>query len=172
MNTLIKLSMAAIVAFFSLTSKAQDFSKYDGQNGVTSVVINQTMFELMSAMELDIDDAEAKEMIKMVENLNNIQIFTTKKAALKKSFQQDAKAYVKTKQLEELMRVSEESELVEIYIKSNQENNLVNQLFMHVNSGEEDVIIIIDGIIDLKQIGNFANKFNLPGSSNLQNLEK
>lgn len=171
MNTLIKLSIALFLGFFSLKSTGQDFSKYDGQSGVTSVVINKTMFKLMSAMELDVDDPEAKKMISMVENLDNIQIFTTKNPDLKKSFQDDTKAYVKNKQLDELMRVSEENELVEIYIKSGANSNEVNQLFMHVNSGSEDVIIIIEGLIDLKEIGNLANKFNLPGSSNLQDIE-
>jgi len=171
MNTLIKLSIALFLGLLSLKSTGQDFSKYDGQNGVTSVVINKTMFKLMSAMELDVDDPEAKKMIRMVENLDNIQIFTTKNPDLKQSFQEDTKAYVKNMKLDELMRVSEENELVEIYIKSGANNNEVNQLFMHVNSGSEDVIIIIEGLIDLKEIGNLANKFSLPGSSKLQNIE-
>ncbi|MCH8534340.1 MAG: DUF4252 domain-containing protein [Flavobacteriaceae bacterium] len=171
MNTLIKLSIALFLGLLSWKSVGQDFSKYDGQSGVTSVVINKTMFKLMSAMELDVDDPEAKKMIHMIENLDNIQIFTTKNAALKKSFLEDTKAYVKNMKLDELMRVSEEDELVEIYVKSGANSSEVKQLFMHVNSGGEDVIIIIEGLIDLKEIGELANKFNLPGSTNLQNIE-
>ncbi len=171
MSTLIKISLALIIGFLSFQSSAQNFSKYDGQKGVTSVAINKTLFKLMSAMELDVDDPEAKEMIKMIENLENIQILTTKDTDIKESFLEDTKAYIKNMQLDELMRISEENELVEIYIKPGANSSEVKQLFMHVSSADEDVIIIIDGIINLKEIGNLANKFSLPGSNQLQNIE-
>lgn len=168
------IHLSILAAFLvSTTLQAQNFDKYKEMNGVVSVNINQNMFKLMSQLELETDDKEAQEMINMINQLKNIQIFTTSDLEIGKSLSKDAMAFMKTKKLQELMSVNdEEGRKVRFYFQPGATDEIVKQLFMHINDAEETVVIMIDGDVNLAEIGKFAKQFNLPGSNDLQQLKK
>src|SRR6187200_2941373 len=56
-----KLFLTLVIALFSTTIFAQAaFDKFDGQENVTSVIVNKKMFELMSKVKVDATDKEAQ----------------------------------------------------------------------------------------------------------------
>lgn len=167
MNTLLKI---AIALCFTLAANAQDFSKYESQEGVTSIKINKTMFKLMGKLNLDPEEKEAKEMIDMIKNLDGIQILTTSNESHKKSMLSDVKKHVSTKQLDELMIINDGGKTVEFYIKDKANSDLVEQLFMFINDVDEAIVIMINGSIDMSRIGGLMSEFNLPGASELSKV--
>ena len=76
-----KLVITLILVGFSFTAFAQkNFEKFEDMQGVTSMVMNQKMFKLLSDMDLDSKDPEMKSYIEMVNSLQDIKVFTTKNA--------------------------------------------------------------------------------------------
>ncbi len=167
MKTMISL---AVALFFAIASNAQDFTKYESLEGVTSIKINKAMFKLMSKLNLDVEEKEAQEMINMIQNLEGIQVLTSSNATHKKSMASDAKKFITSNKLDELMKVNEGNKTVEFYIRDKPNSSLVEQLFMHINDEGETVIIIINGSIDMSKIGALVNQFNLPGGNELQRV--
>jgi hypothetical protein len=172
MKLLIHLSILAI-SLVGLTSQAQSFEKYKEMNGVVSVNINKNMFKLMSQLDLETEDKEAQEMINMINQLKSIQIFTTSNPETGAALSKDAMAFMKNQKLEELMSVNDEDgKKVRFYFQPGATDNMVKQLFMHINDAEETIVIMIEGNVNLAQIGKIAKEFNLPGSDSFNELDK
>lgn len=167
MKTMLSL---AIALFFAIASNAQDFSKYESLEGVTSIKVNKAMFKLMSKLNIEVDDKETQEMINMIQNIEGIQVLTTADPTHQKSLASDAKKFISSNKLDELMRVNEGNKTVEFYIRDKPNSSLVEQLFMHVNDEGESVLIFIKGNIDMSKIGALVNQFNLPGGNELQRV--
>jgi hypothetical protein len=153
-------------------TNAQDFSKYSNMSGVTSVVINKNMFKLMNKLDLDSKDPEVQDYINMVNDLEDIKIFSTADPKISKQLNADAEKYLKSKKLEELMRIQEDGQRVLFLYEPGKTDDEIKQLVMHVNSSEgdsESVLIIVNGLIDLNQVSKLANKLNVPGANELNN---
>ena len=70
-----------IILVFSLASSpffAQSvFDKFDGQDDVTSIIVNKKMFELMSKVKVDVSDKQAQQYQNLIKKLDNLKVFTT-----------------------------------------------------------------------------------------------
>lgn len=160
----------AVALFFAIVSNAQDFKKYESLDGVTSIKINKAMFKLMSKLNIELEGKEAQEMINMIQDLDGIQVLMTSDVTHKKSMAGDAKKFIASNKLEELMKVNEGNKTVEFYIRDKPNSNLVEQLFMHVNEEGESIMIIINGSIDMSKIGALVSQLNLPGGNELKRV--
>jgi hypothetical protein len=166
------IAIFIITVLLSGITYAQDFSKYANMSGVTSVVINKNMFKLMNKLDLDSEDPEVQEYINMINDLQDIKIFTTSDPEISKQLNADAEKYLSKNKLEELMRIQEDGQRVLFLYQPGKTDDEINQLVMHVNNsnGEsESVLIIVNGLIDLNQVSKLANKLNVPGAENLSN---
>ncbi len=83
------LGLIMAVAFMSTTAVAQDFSKYDNIREITSIVVNKSMFKLMSKLDLGSDDEDVKSYLELVENLEDIKVYTTESLDYGKQLQAD-----------------------------------------------------------------------------------
>lgn len=172
MKLLIQLFSLAIL-FGGVSMQAQNFDKYKEMNGVVSVNINQNLFKMMSQFDLDAEDEETQKIIDMIDQLESIQIFTTSNREAGMDLNKDATAYMKNQKLEELMSVNDETgKKVRFYFRPGTSDDVVKQLFMHINDVDETIVIMIQGNVNLADIGKLAKEFDLPGSSNFDELEK
>jgi len=167
----------ALVLAPMLVSAQNAFDSFEDENDVTSVVVTKNMFKLLSKMDLDSTDPEAKEYLAMVDNLDNIKIFTTENVEVAKRMDASVAKYVaSSKGLGELMRVKDDGKNIKFYSKDGKNENFVSELLMHLN-GDIDgkkmtVIMSITGNIDLKQISKLTSELNVPGSEELKNIDK
>lgn len=171
--TLILILMLAPLAAFSQGI----FDSYEGQKDVTSVVVTKNMFKLLADMDLESDDPEVKEYLDMVNNLDNIKIFMTENKDLAQKMANDVKSYVSSsKGLNELMRVNDEGKNIKFYSKEGKSDSFVSELLMfvdgNINGKSETIVMSITGNIDLKKIGKLTKELNVPGSDELENIEK
>lgn len=163
----VMLVMAAWVA-----NAQSQFDKFEDIEGVTSVIVNQKAFSLMSKIGSESDE----EYLSLIQNIESLKVFATESGEVSKKMEAEVKNYLKSANLEELMRVKDGDSNVTIYVKEGKSEDYVKELFMFVKGGsdidKESVIISLTGNIDLNQIAKLTDKMDLPGGEHLKQANK
>ena len=69
-----KLIITAVLILVSSPFFAQSaFDKFDGQDDVTSIVVNKKMFELMSKVKVDASDKETQQYLNLIKKLDTVE---------------------------------------------------------------------------------------------------
>jgi hypothetical protein len=168
-----KIILAAVLVMSAWLANAQSqFDKFEDIEGVTSVIVNQKAFSLMSKIGSESDD----EYLNLIKNIESLKVYATENAEVAIQMENAAKSYLKTANLEELMRVKDEGSNVTIYVKEGKSEDYVKELFMFVKDSDktskESVIISLTGEIDLNQIAKLTAKMDLPGGEHLEKASK
>lgn len=169
------LIITLVFAFVTTTFYAQSaFDKYDGQDDVTSVIVNKKMFDLMSKVKVDASDKEMQQYISLIKKLDYLKVFTTKNPKIEADMKASADKYVKSAGLEELMRVNDSGRNVKILVKSGASDTQVKELLMFIDGAknEETVLLSLTGNFDINEISVLTDKMQLPGGSDLKKASK
>lgn len=164
-----------VLAFVTTTFYAQGaFDKFDGQDDVTSVIVNKKMFDLMSKVNADKADKDTQQYIALIKKLDNLKVFTTKNPKIEADMKVAADKYVKSAGLEELMRVNDSGKNVRILVKSGASDTQIKELLMFVDGAKNDetVLLSLTGNFDLNEISVLTDKMQLPGGSDLKKASK
>nr|WP_294936703.1 DUF4252 domain-containing protein [uncultured Flavobacterium sp.] len=172
-----KLFLTAVIALFSTVMFSQTaFDKFDGQENVTSVIVNKKMFELMSKVKVDASDKEAQAYMSLLKKLDNLKVFTTNSAKPASDMKATVSGYLKSHPLEELMRINDGGKNVKIYVKSGATSSQVKELLMFIEGGavksNETVLLSLTGNFDLDEISALTEKMKLPGGESLKKASK
>ena len=175
-----KNNIMAIVVLLLLTSifsQAQSlFDKYDGQDNVTSIIVNKKMFDLMSKVKMEASDKEAQKYLALIKKLDNLKVFMTSNAKTATDMRANVEKYQKTSNLDELMRVNDGDKNVKIYVKSGSSDSQVKELLMFIEGvnikGNETVLMSLTGDFDINEISTLTNKMNIPGGDVLKKATK
>ena len=165
-----RIILAAVLVMSVWMAKAQSqFDKFEDIEGVTSVIVNQKAFALMSKIGSESDE----EYLSLIQNIESLKVFATESMEVAQQMEAEVKKYLSSGKLEELMRVKDGGSNVIIYVKEGKSEDYVKELFMFVkdggeNSDKESVIISLTGDIDLKQIAKLTEKMDLPGGEHLE----
>lgn len=168
-----KINKIILVTVFVMSgwiaSAQSQFDKFEDIDGVTSVVVTQKAFSLMSKIGAETDDQEYMDLIK---NIESLRVFATESAEVAMQMEKAAMSYLKSANLEKLMTVKEEGSNISIYVREGKSEDFVKELFMFVKDSEktsqESVIISLTGDIDLNQIAKLTEKMDLPGGEHLE----
>lgn len=160
-----------------LVNAQNPFASFENSDDVTSFVATKKMFKLLSKMDFDSNDPEVKEYLDLVNNLDNVRIFTTENASVAKKMDDAVADYVsKNGALSELMRVKDDGKNVKFYSKEGKSDNYVTELLMHltgnIDGKQRTVVMSITGNIDLKKVSKLTKDLNVPGSEELKNIDK
>ncbi len=153
------------------------FDKYEDLDNVSAVVVNQSMFRLLSNIDVEVDDPEAQDFMDIAKSLKNLKVFITEDKGISADMLKTMNQYLKSAKLEELMRVKDKDANVKFYIKNGKDENHVSELLMFVTginnvdvevNGRkfETVLLSLTGDIDLRKIGSLTKKMNLPEELN------
>ena len=168
------------IAMLPTTGLAQSlFDKYEDLDNVSAVVINKSMFNLLSKIDVEVDDPEAKDFMDIAQSLNNLKVFITEDKAISADMKVNVEKYLKSAKLEELMRVKDKDANVKFYVREGKDSDHVSELLMFITginaSGTnvnvngrkvETVLLSLTGNIDLNKIGSLTKKMNLPQELN------
>ncbi len=142
--------------FFGQTA----FDKFDGQENITSVVVNKKTFEMLGGIKADIKDKGVAKYVDLANNIENFKMFSTSSIKAAAEMKSTFDSYRKKENLEQLMRVNDKGKNVQIYVKSGNGASKVKQLLMFIEGGdekgEETVMISLSGDIDLASLGDFT----------------
>ena len=171
-----KFLITVIVALVSNAFFAQSaFDKYDGQDNVTSIIVNKKMFQMMGSVKVDANDKEAQQYLDLMKKLDNLKVFTTASTRVSADMKLSTDKYIKTAGLEELMRVNDGGKSVRIMVKSGATNSQVKELLMFIegaNKENETVLMSLTGNFDLNEISVLTDKMKIPGGDDLKKATK
>jgi len=168
-----------VVVVFSLLTTTffgqAAFDKFDGQDDVTSIIVNKKMFELMSKVKLDVTDKEAQPYLNLIKKLDNLKVFTTSSTRVTSEMKATAEKYTKTAGLEELMRINDGGKNIKIAVKSGAKDSQIRELLMFMegtSKGNETVLMSLTGDFDLSEISILTDKMRIPGGDELKKATK
>ncbi|MGB5555440.1 MAG: DUF4252 domain-containing protein [Flavobacteriaceae bacterium] len=155
------------------------FDKYEDLDNVSAVIVNKSMFNLLSKIDVEVDDPETQDYVSIAKSLSGLKVFTTEDKAISADMKASVESYLKSAKLEELMRVKDKDANVKFYIRQGKDEDHVSELLMFVtgmkNSGVdvevngrkfETVLLSLTGDIDLNKISSLTKKMNLPEELN------
>jgi hypothetical protein len=185
-----KLVLILAIAILPVASFAQSiFDQFEDLDGVTSVVVNQNMFKLLSKIDVETNDPESQDYINMIENLTSLKVLTTGDEAISAKMKSEVDRYLNKSKLQELMRVKDGEQTVKFYIKEGKNEDHVTELLMFITGLKEvtkdadvtingkkrefeTVLLTLTGDIDLKQISKLTNQMDIPGGNQLEKAGK
>ena len=147
------------------------FDKYDGQDDVTSIIVNKKMFQMMGSVKVDANDKETQQYLTLMKKLDNLKVFTTTSTRVSTEMKSSTDNYIKTAGLEELMRTNDSGKNVRILVKSGASEGQVKELLMFIegsNKENETVLMSLTGSFDLSEISVLTDKMKIPGGDDLK----
>ncbi|MBN2480184.1 MAG: DUF4252 domain-containing protein [Bacteroidales bacterium] len=145
------------------------YDKYSGAEGYTSVYISKYMFEMFQGNQANINMED--EMAEVISKLDCIKILATDDdPATKKTIDlyTEMMKLLPSSAYKEVMVVKESDQNVNMYVKEDKEK--VVELLMVVGGADENVLISIQGDIDMKNIAKLASTMNIEGMENLEKI--
>ncbi|MGH1339775.1 MAG: DUF4252 domain-containing protein [Aureispira sp.] len=140
------------------------FQQYEDDDAFTSVYVSEHMFGLFA--DLEIEDDEDAELVKVIGGLKSLHILTTEKAP--KQYYQEALKRINRKEYEVLMKIKDDGTNLQFLIKKN--GNIIEELLLLVE-GDEFVLMSIVGTIDLKKISGLAKHVDIEGLEHLEQVK-
>lgn len=175
MKSIKNLIIAAVFGLMPMLTFAQSaFDKFDGQDDVTSIIVNKKMFDLMSKVKMEASDKEAQQYLSLIKKLDNLKVFTTKSTRVQNEMKATANSYIKSTGLEELMRITENGRNIKIMVKSGSTDSQVRELLMLIEGGKGDdtVLMSLTGNFDLNELSTLTDKMRFPGGDDLKKATK
>lgn len=169
------LTTVALFLVSSVLFSQNVFDKFENDENVTTVIVNKKMFEMMGKMKMDASDKQAQQFMTLVKKLDNLKVFVTSNAKITSEMKTTTDRYLKSGNLEELMRINDSGKSVKIHIKPGAKDTQVKELFMFIEGGPKDketVLLSLTGDFDLNDISLLTEKMNLPGGDDLKKASK
>ena len=170
-----KFLLTLVVVLVSSPFFAQAaFDKFDGQDDVTSIIVNKKMFDLMSKVKVDASDKDTQQYLNLIKKLDNLKVFTTKSTRVENEMKASADKYIKSAGLEELMRVNDSGKNIKILVKSGAKDSQIRELLMFIEGAKNDdtVLMSLTGDFDLSEISILTDKMRIPGGDDLKKATK
>lgn len=165
-----KVIVLLALTFVSNLSFGQSiFDKLEDIDEVSSVVVNKDAFEILSKFKVESEDNEAMEVFKMIQDLQELKVFSTENTAVAAQMENMVKSAVGKSNLIELMRVKDKDSRVKIYVKTTKNKDFVSEVLMFVkdkdskNGSPESVIVSLTGNIDINKMSKLAETFSKDG---------
>lgn len=147
------------------------FDKFDGQDDVTSVIVNKKMFQMMGSVKMDIKNKEDQQYLNLIKKLDNLKVFTTNSTRVTADMKATSEKYMKSAGLEELMRVNDNGKNIKISVKSGTNDSQIKELLMFMEGssrGNQTVLMSLTGDFDLNEISVLTDKMRIPGGDELK----
>ena len=164
-----KIILVLVIAVFPFILNAQDFvdnliSKYQGEKGFTTIVINSALFDIAAAID---DDEDLQKMKGMIDNIRIIAMEDHFSSEI--NFFEEMKSQVDTKAYVELMTIKEHDNDVVFYVKYAGKD--IEELMLVAGGDDDNAVISIKGKIDLKQMASLSKSVHISGFEYLDELE-
>lgn len=151
------------------------FDKFDGQDDITSIIVNKKMFELMSKVKVDVTDKDAQPYLNLIKKLDNLKVFTTSSTRVTAEMKATSEKYMKSAGLDELMRVNDNGKNIKIAVRSGAKDSQIKELLMFMegsSKGNQTVLLSLTGDFDLNEISVLTDKMRIPGGDELKKATK
>ena len=160
---IVALAPAFVIAQNSAVEKL--FKKYGGQDGFTTITVNSGLLRLAA------DFTDEEEGLEVLNSIKSIKILAQEDGEAD-NFYNEVKSLLSNNDYEELMTVNSNDEDVVFLIKK--EGKKISEFLLVVGGDDENVVIYIEGSLDMKEIAHLGKSINIKGDTfeHLSELEK
>ena len=138
------------------------FDKLEDLDEVSAVVVTKDAFELLKKFP----DAASGDMeiFNTAKGLDELKVFSTKNTAVAAKMENMVTNAIKSENLTQLMRVTDEGTRSKIYVKPTKNADIVSEVLMFVKNNEKGSvanvsIISLTGLIDVNKLAKIANDY-------------
>jgi alpha-acetolactate decarboxylase len=163
----------SIVSYF--VNAQSTFGKYDRQEGVSAVIVNKKMFQMMSSVQVDTKDKDTQQYLALIKKLDNLNVYTTSNPTISADMKATVDKHLKSAGLEELMRVNDNGNNLKIWVKSGSTENQIKELVMfseEPNKDNQTVLMSLTGDFNLNELAVLTDKMKIPGGEDLKKNTK
>lgn len=139
--------LVAILMALNASAQSKLYDKYSDKEGITIVYMTKAMISLIPNIQ-GVD-------IKSISNLNEVFIFSSKNRSVFEQLQAEEKALLVDSEYVEMMKVKDDDDRVNFYIKETSEG--ITELLICVESESEFTIIQLVGMINLEDISDLSS---------------
>ena len=164
--------ITAVVLSMSTTLSAQSinsfFNDLEDRDDVAIVSVNKEMFKMFASMDIDVDGANVKDIVK---DINSLKIYIQEENADYETFK-TARGIAQSSSMSELLSVKDGSERVYLYTDQSDGDNYVKNLFLMVRDTDQNVFIRLDGRVNLDDLSKLTDNIGIDGLEHLKKIEK
>lgn len=174
-----KVLILLLVLFPALLSAQKSpvdklFDKYAGKDGYTTVYITKYMFQMFKNTD-EMKSGEVEDFNKILGKLDNIKILAVDDGNMikgKVNFYDEIMKELPRDQYNELMVVKEKDSDV-VFLAREKNGEIVELLLIAGGSSNSDnVLISIQGVIDLENIAKLSKGLGIEGMESLERMDK
>jgi len=168
-----------ILIFLTASTKAQTpldkvYEKYAGEEGYTAVNISKEMFQMFQSMGNDNSDADAKDLKKMIDQLNGLKVLTCNADSTKpgkvQAFYNEVSVLYPASVYKELMTVNDGGDNIRFLTKQDAGGKII-EMVMLMKGKHESVVLSLTGLIDLSTVSKLSKTMGIHGMENLQKVK-
>lgn len=173
---MIRLITTLVITLVSQVLFSQSvFDKFENNDDVTTVIVSKKMFEMMGKVKVDSKDPQTQQFLNLVKKLENLKVYVTSNLKVGSELKVASEKYLKTANLEELMRINDSGKNVRILVRTGAKDSQIRELFMLIEGSSKDndtVVLSLIGDFDLNEISALTDQMNLPGGEELKKASK
>jgi hypothetical protein len=149
MKKLIITSVLAIMPFFTFAQQA--FDKFENQEGIDGVIINEKLIDVLGGLKLTGAAQEVEGYLKKVKSFESFRVFSTSDKKHAREMRNTVEGYLKKHPMDELMTVKEEGTLIKIYMVNGATASEIKELIVFTNNEKDNETMLVSfiGNIDL-----------------------
>ena len=144
------------------------FNDLEDRDDIAIVSVNKEMFKMFAAMDIDVDGADVKEMVK---DINSLKIYIQEDNADYETFKQ-ARSLAQESSMSELLSVKDGSERVYLYTDKSDGDQFVENLLLMVREPDQNIFIRLDGKVNLDDLSKLTDNIGIDGLEHLKKIEK
>ena len=149
-NLIVIISFVLSSMAFGQTNKFdQLFQQMQNKKGITTLVLNKSMFDMMNNGNLKNEMKELNKIMKAVESINMIVVENNADKNLKSNL----KNTVKNLKFQELMAINKDANQVKIYTENANSKSFKN-LLLDISSNNKTAYLVLKGNFKISDIQN------------------
>lgn len=171
---LVVMSLVTVLLMGQASPVDKLFDKYAGQDGYTTVYITKYMFSMFAKMGEN-NPEEAEELGRIFGKLDNIKILAVDDEAAitgQVNFYKEIMKELPGDQYNELMVIKEKDS--DIVFLAREKGDVIVELLLIVggSSNSDNVLISIQGVIDLENISKLSQGLGIQGMEELEKIDQ
>ena len=164
------LALTLVIAYstaFTQPPKIKSFFKnLEDGNEYAVVKVNKEMFELLGAMDTEIDGQSIEELVKGLEEITVL----IKEGGSEKDYNK-FQSLIKSSGLKSYMSFKDVDNDVQLYSSGTTEDGKLDGVVLSVNEGDQTIFVNVNGYVDIKALGKLTKDMNINGLDRLKDLE-
>lgn len=146
------------------------FDKYSGQKGYTSVYITKYTFDFFAELTSEEEGEAFKENIAGINSIKVLINYTPSQVLTENLFYKELLPTIPKSTYDEILLVKENEQVYRFFVK--EKNSKITEFLVVAYGPIENILVIIEGDIDLKKLSKLSGTMKIEGFDHLEDIDK